>query len=48
MPQTLAGILEGFSRSVSIEAAYLASRYRLAVSDVSLDKILNKGIAAQP
>ena len=51
MPQALFDILEGFSRPVSVEAAYLAAmvlRYRLTVADVSFDKILNKGIIAQP
>jgi hypothetical protein len=51
MAQLLVDILERFSRRVSTEAAYLASmvlRYRLSVADVSADKIISKGIIAQP
>ena len=51
MPQALVDILESFSRRVSTEAAYLASmvlRYRLAITDVSVNKVINKGIIGQP
>jgi hypothetical protein len=51
MPQVLTNILDSFSRQVSIEAAYLASmvlRYRLAITDLSVSKIINKGIIVQP
>lgn len=51
MSLVLANILGRFSRRVSTEAAYLASmvlRYRLTVADVSLNKVINKGIIAEP
>jgi hypothetical protein len=51
MPQALVDILGRFTRRVSTEAAYLASmvlRYRLAIRDVSVSKVINKGIIAQP
>jgi hypothetical protein len=51
MPAVLVDILGRFSRRVSTEAAYLASmvlRYKLAINDISVSKVINKGIIAQP
>jgi hypothetical protein len=51
MPQVLVDLLDRFSRRVSTEAVYLASmvlRYKLAVNDVSISRIINRGIIAQP